>query len=86
MSDPEALRSMIFDVINNQMRDGTPPETKETYDRLLAEGYPEEEVMKYIGSVVSSEIFSVVKEGRTYDEQRYVAALRALPKLPWEEE
>ena len=86
MSDPELLRSIIFDVINNQIRDGTPPETKATYDRLLTEGYPEEEVMKYIGAVVSSEIFSVVKEGRTYDEQRSVAALRALPKLPWEEE
>ena len=77
---------MIFDVINNQIRDGTPPETKATYDRLLAEEYPEEEVMKYIGSVVSSEIFSVVKEGRTYDEQRYVAVLRALPRLPWDKE
>ncbi len=86
MNDPETLRSMIFDVINNQIRDDTPPETKATYDRLLAEGYPEEEVMKYIGAVVSSEIFSVIKEGRTYDERRYVAALRTLPRLPWDEE
>ncbi len=86
MNDPETLRSMIFDVINNQIRDGTPPETRATYDRLLAEGYPEEEVMKYIGAVVSSEIFSVIKEGRTYDERRYVAALRTLPRLPWDEE
>ncbi len=86
MSDPELLRSIIFDVINNQIRDGTPPETKETYDRLLAEGYSEEEVMKYIGAVVSSEIFDVIKEQQSYDEERYVAALRALPRLPWDEE
>ena len=86
MNDPEALRSMIFDVINNQIRDGTPPETKATYDRLLAEGYPKEEVMKYIACVVSLEIFSVVNEGHTYDEQGYVAALKALPRLPWDEE
>ena len=86
MTDPEALRSMIFDVINNQIRDGAPPETKATYDRLLAGGYPEEEVMKYIACVVSLEIFSVVNEGRTYDEQSYVAALKALPTLPWDEE
>ncbi len=86
MSDPELLRSIIFDVINNQIRDGTPPETKETYDRLLAEGYSEEEVMKYIGAVVSSEIFDVIKEQQSYDEDRYVAALRALPRLPWDEE
>ena len=86
MNDPEALRSMIIDVIKNQIRDGTPPETKETYDRLLAEGYSEEEVMKYIGAVVSSEIFDVIKEQQSYDEERYVAALRALPRLPWDEE
>ena len=86
MSDPEVLRSVIFQVINNQIRDGTPPETKETYDRLLAQGYSQEEVMKYIGSVVSSEIFSVLKHGQTYDQHRYVAALKALPRLPWDEE
>ena len=86
MDDPEALRSVIFQLINNQIRDGNPPETKQTYDRLLAEGYPEEEVMKYIGFVVSSEVFSVLKEGKTYNEERYVAALRALPRLPWDEE
>jgi hypothetical protein len=86
MSDPAVLRSAIFEVINNQIRDGTPPETKETYDRLLSEGYSKEEVMKYIGAVVSSEIFAVLKEGRTYDNERYVAALKALPRLPWYEE
>jgi hypothetical protein len=86
MSDPEVLRSAIFEVINNQIRDGTPPETKETYDRLLSEGYSEEDVMKYIGAVVSSEIFAVLKEGRMYDKESYVAALKALPRLPWDEE
>jgi hypothetical protein len=82
MSDPEALRSVVFDVIKNQMRDGTPPETKHTYDRLLAEGYSEEEVMMYISCVVVSEVFSALDEGRTFDEPRYVAALRDLPRLP----
>jgi hypothetical protein len=82
MSDPGVLRSAIFEVINNQTRDGTLLETKETYHRLLSE----EEVMKYIGAVVSSEIFAVLKDGRTYDNEGYVAALKALPQLPWEEE
>ncbi len=85
MDDPEYLRAAIFGVIDNQIGDLTPPETKETYDRLLAEGYPEEEVMKYIGCVVSSEIFGVLREGRTYNEEAYVKALHALPKLPWDE-
>lgn len=86
MNDPEVLRSAIFEVIHNQLRDGVPPETKETYDRLLSEGYPEDEVMKLMGAVVSSEIFAVLKEGRAYDNDGYVAALKALPKLPWDED
>ncbi len=42
--------------------------------------------MILIGHIVFLEIFSVLKEGKTYDEKRYVAALRALPRLPWDEE
>ncbi len=85
MSDPEVLRTATFEVINNHTREATPPEAKETYDRLLSEGYSEEDVMKYIGAVVSSEIFAVLKEGRAYDNESYVAALKALPRLPWDE-
>ena len=86
MDDPEGLFSMLTDVINNQIRNGTPPETKQTYDRLLAEGYSEEEVMILIGHIVFMEMFSVLEEGKTYDEERYVAALRRLPRLPSEED
>jgi hypothetical protein len=42
--------------------------------------------MQYIGAVVSSEMFAVLNDGRTYDNEGYVAALNALPRLPWEEE
>ena len=84
MDDPKTIRSAIFEVIENQMRDGTPPETKETYDRLLSEGYSKEETMKYIACVVSLEIFGVLKEKRTYNNDSYVNSLKALPKLSWE--
>jgi hypothetical protein len=33
---------------------------------------------------VVNEIFEVMKQGKPYDEARYLAALRRLPKLPWE--
>ncbi len=82
--DPTIAREAIFEVINNQIRDGTPPETKQTYDRLIADGHSEEETMKMIGCVVSSEIFDVLKHKQPYNQERYVAALRALPELPWD--
>ena len=86
MNDQEYLRTAIFEIIENQINSNNPPEAKKTYDRLLADGYPEEEVMKYIGCVVSTEIIDVLKEGRTFNEKSYVKALQALPKLPWDEE
>jgi hypothetical protein len=36
--------------------------------------------------VVASEVFTVLKENRNYDHAKYIAALNALPKLPWEKE
>ena len=32
------VRAVLLDAIENQIRDLNPPETKQTYDRLLAEG------------------------------------------------
>lgn len=82
--DPDTLRAAIFEIIDNQLRDGTPPETRETFDRLRTQGYSQEETLKLIGCVVVSEIFDVLKEGRPYDNEAYVRALHALPRLPWD--
>ena len=80
--NPEIARAAIFEIIENQIREGTPPETKDTYDRLISDGHSHEETMKLIGCVVSSEIFDVLKQEQPYNQERYVAALRVLPQLP----
>ena len=78
------LRRAILDVVNNQLRDGTPPETAATLERLIHEGHSRKQAMELIGGVVACEIFAVLKQGRPYDGARYVAALQALPRLPWD--
>lgn len=78
------LQAAIYEVVDNQLRDGKPPETKQTYDRLVAEGYAPDEARRLIGTVVASEIFEVLKRKQPYDQARFVAALRRLPKLSWE--
>jgi hypothetical protein len=80
----QRLRAAILEVINNQIRDNNPPETKETLIRLQEQGFAEEEALKLIGYVVASEVFSVLKKKHPYDEGRYIAALKALPELAWE--
>jgi len=71
----------MLEVVENQLRDGTPPETKQTLDRLIKEGHSEEEAKRLIATVVASEIFGVLKQKRPYDQARYVAALQRLPKV-----
>jgi hypothetical protein len=82
--NPE-LRRVILEVVDNQIRDGTPPETRLTLERLMRDGCSREQARELIGCVVSCEIFDVLKSGQPYQEARYLAALGALPRLPWEE-
>jgi hypothetical protein len=84
--DNQRLKNAILAVIHKQIRNYDPPETQKTLLRLQKKGYSEEEALKLIGYVVASEVFSVFKEDRRYDEKKYIAALKALPKLPWEKE
>ena len=81
--NPE-LRRALLEVVDNQLRDGNPPETRATLERLLAEGFSREQALDLIACVVCSEIFDVLKSGRPYEEGRYLAGLRGLPRMPWE--
>lgn len=33
------LKKLILEVVNNQLKDNNPPETKDAYDKLLTAGY-----------------------------------------------
>ena len=85
-TEDKRLREAILEVINNQMRDNDPPEMKLAFARLREKGFSEEETLKLIGYVVASEVFTVLKENRPYDHEKYISALKALPKLPWKKE
>ena len=57
--DFEIAGEAIFEVIQNQMRDNTPPITKETYTRLKSEGYSHDDTMKLLGCFLAVEIYEV---------------------------
>ena len=78
------MRKVILGIIDNQVRDNNPPETKETLDRLISEGFSEEKAKEMIGCLVISEIFDVLKSKKEFDEQRYIAALNKLPEQSWQ--
>ena len=84
MKTNKVLNQAIHEVVDNQMRDRNPPETKETYDRLIGEGYSDKEARNLIGYVVVSEIFDVLTQGMPYNAERFTKALKRLPELPKE--
>ncbi len=68
-----ALTEAILAVVDQQMQDNTPPETRRTYERLVALGYTPEDARRLIGSVVAQEMFAVM--------QRYTAPLTSQTTL-----
>ena len=82
MESGKELGKDILQVVENQLRENDPPETRATLSRLVAEGRSEPEAKRLIACVVAAEIFDVLKSRRSYDHDRYVAALAELPELP----
>lgn len=78
------LTQAVFDAVDNQLRDLNPPEAKETYDRLIANGISDKEARRLIAVALSSEMFEMLKYKKDYSPERYIASLRKLPQLPWE--
>lgn len=82
MKENSYLRSAILEVVDNQLQANDPPETRQTFDRLISEGYSEEEAKKLIGRVVTVEIFDVLSKQEPFNPKRFVKALNTLPNLP----
>jgi hypothetical protein len=76
------LRNQILRVVENQIKSNQPEETRKTYKRLVAKGYSEVEAKQLIGQCVLVEIFSVLKEQKPFNEDRFVKNLKQLPKVP----
>ena len=80
--DGKVMRELLLQVVDNQIRDLEPPETRGTLDRLVAEGFEPEEARLLIANVVATEIVEVIQREQPYDHDRFVAALDRLPELP----
>ncbi len=75
---------IILGIVETQLRENNPPETRQTLERLTAEGFSREQALELIGIVVASEIFDVMKQQEKFDQQRFVQRLNDLPTLPEE--
>ena len=69
-------------VVRNQIKKNDPHETKQTYDRLIKEGFPKEEVMRQLAVVVAAEIYDIMKNEEPFNQERYIKRLNDLPQEP----
>jgi hypothetical protein len=83
-SNPQ-FQASIIEVVENQLRNNDPPQTGQTFKRLIESGHSEKEAKRLIACVVSAEIFDVLKKNEPFNLDRFVKGLNKLPAMPWEE-
>ncbi len=89
MSTPETnpeLGKMILEVVENQIRENDPPETGRTIDRLVGEGYADDEARRLVSTAVTVEIFHIMRDHEKFNRDRFVWNLSQLPHEPWDNE
>lgn len=79
--DGQRAGEAMVEVIENQLADNNPPETKQTLERLMKLGESRENAIRYITTALSVEIFEALKHKEPYNSKRYLKNLKALPKL-----
>ncbi len=72
------LKEMILEVIDNQLKTNDPPCTKACYERLLDSGYSKSEAKEKIGAVALTEIYDILKVGKSFDEVKYQKSLEEM--------
>jgi Domain of unknown function (DUF1841) len=72
------LKAAILEVVENQIRNNDPPETRRTLERLLGRGYSRKQATEMIGSAVVEEIWAVMHDHKPFDRARFTAFLERL--------
>ena len=78
------LKAAFLEVVESQIRDNNPPETRETLSRLMAEGHSREDAVLLIAQAVCVEVYTILKTKKEFNHDRYVRNLSALPQEPGE--
>jgi hypothetical protein len=78
------LQAQFLQVVQNQLDENNPPETRQTYDRLRALGISDEDARIYIAQVVCVEVWDCLHNQSMFNLERFVRNLNRLPEEPEE--
>lgn len=86
MASVGILRDQILKAVDTQISSGKPQVVRRTLERLMADGFPEEEARLLIARAFSVEMYECSTESREPDPERYASLLENLPNLPVDSE
>lgn len=72
----KSVSSAIIDIVENQLKDGTPDFVTEIFLSLQKKGCNRKQARTVIASVLVEELNEIVKDKRAFDEKKYEAALK----------
>jgi len=78
--EDKTVRDAFLDTVMNQLETGDPPETKTTYDRLIAEGHPRNHALQLIAAALRVEMNRMMSEATPFDNDRYAELLAKIKK------
>ncbi|MCP3929124.1 MAG: DUF1841 family protein [Bacteroidetes bacterium] len=81
MDSKKILRDQFLQVVENQLSDDNPPETKETYLRLQKEGYSKSDSKILIAQCVAKAIYDAMTKNIPFNNVDYVKNLNKLPEF-----
>jgi hypothetical protein len=73
--EDKTVRDAFLETVMEQLEKGDPPETKATYERLLAEGHPRNHALQLIAAALRTEMQRMMSEATPFDSGRYAALL-----------
>jgi len=79
--DP-VLHAALMEMVNRQITENDPPETRETFERLLAEGCSPEHARRMIGLLIAREMTRGMLHRTPFDEKSFIENLHRLPEIP----
>lgn len=75
------IHTRLHVLIEKQLEDENPLETKETYDALIKAGIPRHEAIHRIAGLWGNFYFKAIREGSFMDEYGYIQALKGLVQV-----
>jgi uncharacterized membrane protein YccF (DUF307 family) len=82
--DPTALAKDVLEIIEKQIQNNDPPETRQTIERLTKEGNTVDEARRLISTAAMVEVFHIVCDRKPFNGERFVWNLAQLPRKPWD--